>query len=179
MTRRHRQNNSERLTTHQRNITLITNQSTGTVFFYKPLFCKAVSGSWRFTAANLLQVHNRRLVSVEPRQPQRSSGMAGFGSDVMRSWLRSSSASDCTSTSQPPVTERQRARKRRRAFGLAKMKFLRQPVATSSNLTTSSTTFMSHCQEIKHICSNCRGTEPRDGERTAARVPHRSTRLGP
>lgn len=81
--------------------------------------------------------------------------MAGFGGDVMRSRLRSAL------TSQPPGTERQRARKRRRAFGLARMKLLGQPVAASS------TTFMTHCQEIKHICSNCRGTESRDGESCA------------
>lgn len=37
-----------------------------------------------------------------------------------------------------------------------------QPAANNNN-----TPFLIHCQigkEIKHICSNCRGTEPRDGE---------------
>lgn len=39
-----------------------------------------------------------------------------------------------------------------------------QPAANNNN---NNTPFLIHCQigkEIKHICSNCRGTEPRDGE---------------
>lgn len=98
--------------------------------------------------------------------------MAGFGGDVMRSWFRSGSAGGC-SASRTPGTEPQRARKRRRAFALPRVKFLDetdagQPVAANNNNNSSSTTtttpFMVHCKEIKHICSKCRGTEPRDGE---------------
>lgn len=88
----------------------------------------------------------------------------------MRSWFRSGSASGC-SASRTPGTEPQRARKRRRAFALPRVKFLDesdvgQPVAANNNnsSTTTTTPFMVHCKEIKHICSKCRGTEPRDGE---------------
>lgn len=113
------------------------------------------------------------LGAVEPRQQQRSGGMAGFGGDVVRSWFRSGSASDC-SAPRTPVTELQRARKRRRAFALPRMKFLgeadvgqRVPVNNNSIGTctsTSTTPLTVHFKEVKHICSKCRGAEPPDGE---------------
>ncbi len=103
-----------------------------------------------------------------------SSNMAGFRGDVMGSWSGSGSgsATDPPSLAAVPASEQQKPRKRRRAFCLTRMKsrsssgkqHQHQPAANNNN-----TPFMIHCQigkEIKHICSNCRGAEPPDGEGT-------------
>ena len=87
--------------------------------------------------------------------------------------MRSCSGPEST-TDYPSVTAavpgEQKPRKRRRAFCLTRMKprnsssaqQQHQPAANNNNMP-----FMIHCQigkEIKHICSNCRGAEPLDGE---------------
>lgn len=89
----------------------------------------------------------------------------------MRSW--SGSQTD-TGASAP---EEEKPGKRRKAFCLARMKSRNssekqphrqqhhEPAVNNNN----NTPFVIHCQigkEIKHICSNCRGAEPLDGERT-------------
>ena len=80
------------------------------------------------------------------------------------------------SSSTAPAREEEKPRKRRRAFCLGRMKSRssssfggrqqqREPAANNNN-----TPFIIHCQigkEIKHICSNCRGAEPLDGEPSA------------
>ena len=96
--------------------------------------------------------------------------MAGRGGDVMCSW--SGSTADPASSA---VTKEQKPRKRRRAFCLTRMKTRssstgkplqqqqHQPAAHNNNMP-----FMIG-KEIKHICSNCRGAEPLDGERKRGR----------
>lgn len=85
----------------------------------------------------------------------------------MCSW----SGSKTHGTSSTPASEEGKLRKRRRAFCLARMKSRNssekhqlqhhhEPAANNNN----NTPFMIHCKEIKHICSNCRGAEPLDGE---------------
>lgn len=118
--------------------------------------------------------------------PLSGSNMAGRGGDVMCSWSGFGSATDLPSVA---VSEEQKPRKRRRAFCLSRMKSRGkqqqpQPAANNNNMP-----FMMHCQlgkEIKHICRNCRGVEPLDGERTIdliiymektrfSLLPHRQT----
>lgn len=88
----------------------------------------------------------------------------------MCSWSGSGSATDCPSVAAA-VPGEQKPRKRRRAFCLTRMKprnssgaqEQHQPAANNNN----NMPFIIHCQigkEIKHICSNCRGAEPLDGE---------------
>lgn len=90
------------------------------------------------------------------------------------SWSRSGSgsATDSPSLTAAVVPEELKARKGRRAFCLTRIKSRyssdgQQPAANNNNMP-----FMIHCQigkEIKHICSNCRGAEPLDGESTRSR----------
>ncbi|KAM7409327.1 hypothetical protein PAMA_001010 [Pampus argenteus] len=98
--------------------------------------------------------------------------MAGRGGNVMSSRSGSGSATDSLNSPVAASEEQKPGKKRRTAFCLARMKsrnrsgkqLQHQPAANNNN-----TPFMIHCQigkEIKHICSNCRGAEPLDGERT-------------
>jgi hypothetical protein len=53
--------------------------------------------------------------------------------------------------------------KNRNDSGKQQQQLPQQPVANNNN----NMPFIIHCQigkEIKHICSNCRGADPRDGE---------------
>lgn len=89
----------------------------------------------------------------------------------MCSWLRPGSVTGSSSL-QAPVADEQKARKRRRrAFCLTRIKSRngsdRQQQQPAANNNNNNTPFLIRCQigkEIKHICSNCRGTELRDGE---------------
>ncbi|XP_018526414.1 phosphatase and actin regulator 1 isoform X1 [Lates calcarifer] len=114
--------------------------------------------------------------------------MAGRGGDVMRSWTGSGSGS----LPAPAPSEERKPRKRRRAFCLTRMKSRNssgeaqqqqpppqqhQPAANNNNMP-----FMIHCQigkEIKHICSNCRGSEPLDAEEVERLAAMRSDSLVP
>lgn len=106
---------------------------------------------------------------------QSGSNMAGRGGDVMcsRSGSGSGSGSGTTSGYLPLVvaaSEEQKLKRRRRSFCLAGMKSRKsfgkqqpqQPAANNNNNTPL-------MKEIKHICSNCRGAETLDGERTQGR----------
>lgn len=98
--------------------------------------------------------------------------MAGHANAGMSPWSSSGSSNDAPSP-LPALTE-EKPRKMR-AFCLPRMKsknrndsgkqqqLPQQPVANNNN----NMPFIIHCQigkEIKHICSNCRGADPQDGE---------------
>lgn len=96
--------------------------------------------------------------------------MAGFAADVMCSCSRTRSAA-----ASPPLlgpgSDEKKAKTRGRAFRLSRAKSRcnaekqqHQPASNNNN-----TPLMSHCQvggELKHVCSNCRGTGPLDGKST-------------
>ncbi|KAM9366024.1 phosphatase and actin regulator 1 [Pholidichthys leucotaenia] len=112
--------------------------------------------------------------------------MAGFGGDP---W----SGPDPTVGSHPsaaPETRAEKPRKRSSAFRLAGMRSRggsgeprrqrESPAANNDN--SSSSPFTIHChfgREIKHICSNCRGTEELDAEEVERLAAMRSDSLVP
>lgn len=125
------------------------------------------------SAANQLKAPFHQSRGQKGTVLQSSSNMAGRRGDGLRSW--SGSATDSPSVAAPAY-EAQKPRKRRRAFCLTRVKsrnssgkqHQHQPAANNNNMP-----FMIHCQigkEIKHICSNCRGAEPLDGERIRFRL---------
>lgn len=106
--------------------------------------------------------------------PEVRLNMAGRGGDVMCSWSGSGST-NCALPLVVPASEEQTPKRRRRTFcptrtksrgssGERRRRRQQQSAANNNN-----TPFIIHChlgKEIKHICSNCRGAEPLDGERT-------------
>ncbi|XP_055779177.1 phosphatase and actin regulator 1 isoform X1 [Salvelinus fontinalis] len=114
--------------------------------------------------------------------------MAGPANAGMSPWYSSGSSNDAP-TPLPALTE-EKPRKRR-AFCLPRMKsknrndsgkqrqqLAQQPVANNNNTMP----FIIHCQigkEIKHICSNCRGADPRDVEEVERIAAMRSDSLVP
>lgn len=97
----------------------------------------------------------------------------------MRSW--SVSNTEGPSSSAAAACEEEKPRKRRRGFCLVRMKSRsgsgKQPQPQQQQhlpaADNNNTPFMIHCQigkEIKHICSNCRGAEQLDGERSSGGI---------
>lgn len=92
--------------------------------------------------------------------------MAGFREDVVWSWSRSGSPALTAH-----MTEEQKLRKRRRAFCLTRIKSRNSPAGHEPRepVLYNNIPFMIHGwlgREIKHICSNCQGAEPTEGEGT-------------
>lgn len=125
------------------------------------LFCSTPNWKSQFMIVNLLL-----LVEAADRLKSLSTpfGCEGF---TMPLWSRFGPQID-TSCAANPSDETQKQGERMGTFCLDKMKprrlcGYRTEAAVNNNISP----FMIRCQigkEIKHICSNCRGAEPVDGE---------------